>query len=130
MCSHFTIWRSWKQILIIEAHYFYDHHKKAASFLYEFLHEVERNNCANTHCSHGDTYKTPLYCIRNMSWYNMWPVVTGSHTCADAFILRYTLDVHASGTCVWPCYNMSHVVSQLTSNTTVELFIVSNNSIA
>ena len=34
--------------------------QKAASFLYEFLREVGRNNCANTHCLHGDTYINPL----------------------------------------------------------------------
>jgi hypothetical protein len=32
--------------------------------------------------------------------------------------------MHASGTRVGPCHNWSHVVSRLTSNTAVELFIV------
>jgi hypothetical protein len=54
----------------------------------------------------------------------MWPVVSGSHTHADGCILCYAPDVHASGTSVWLCYNWSHVVSLLTSNTTVELVIV------
>ena len=52
-----------KQILIVEAHYFYYRHKKAASFLYEFLCEVGQNNCAYTHCSRGDTYITQLYIV-------------------------------------------------------------------
>ena len=43
--------------------------QKTASFLYEFLHEVGWNNCVNTHCSHGDTYITPLYCIGRLSRY-------------------------------------------------------------
>jgi hypothetical protein len=45
-----------KKVLIVEAHYFYDRHQKAASFLYEFLREAGQNNCANTHCLHGDAY--------------------------------------------------------------------------
>ena len=97
---------------------------KTASFLYEFLGEVGRNNSTNITCSCGDKYITPLYCIGRSSQYNMWPVVTGSYTHADACILCYTLDEHAYGTRVWPCYNSSHVVSWLTSNSTVEIFKV------
>jgi len=38
LCSHFVIWRSWKQILLVDTHYFYDLHKKHLIFLYEFHH--------------------------------------------------------------------------------------------
>ncbi len=89
-------------------------------------HMISTINCMNTHCLHGDTYVTPLYCIWGLSWYNMWPVGTGSHTRSDVCILPYALDKWASGTRVRSCYNWSHVVSWLTSNTTVELFILLN----
>ncbi len=51
----------------MEAYSFYDHHKMAGSFFYEFLHEVGQNNCTNTHCLRGDTHIAPLYCIRRLS---------------------------------------------------------------
>ena len=71
--------------------------QKTASFLYEFLHEVGQNKCANRHCLHGDTCITPLYCLLHSSQYNMWPVVKVSHTSADVCILHYAPDVF----CIW-----------------------------
>ena len=65
--------------------------------MYLFLYVLGRNYWHNTHCLRVDTYIIPLYCIGHSSRYNMWHVVTGLHT--------------------------SHVVSGLTSNTTVELFV-------
>ena len=44
VCSHFVIRGSLIQFLIIQVRYFYDLHKKAADFLYEFHHEIGRNN--------------------------------------------------------------------------------------
>jgi hypothetical protein len=83
--------------------------QKAASFLYEFLWEVGPNNCANTNCSHGDTYVTPLYCIWCLSGYNMWPVGIGSHTRADVCILPYGPDERASLLQLVTCRISTHI---------------------
>ena len=69
LCSHFMIWRSRKQILIVEAHHFYIF-TKSSWIVYEFHRNVVRNNWHNTHCSRGDTYINPLYCIGCSSWFN------------------------------------------------------------
>lgn len=96
-----------KLTLIIEAHHIYYHHNKTTLFWYEFLNEVGWNICTHKFCLSGDTYIT--------QWYIALDVCLNP-TCSRGC------------TCTWhlcvTCYNWSRVVSQLTPNTSVELFIV------
>ena len=59
--------------------------QKAASILYEFLHEVGQSYCANTHCSHGYTYITSLLYLMFISIQHVtiWNRVIHSCRCTD-----------------------------------------------
>jgi hypothetical protein len=105
--------------------------KKTAQF-FPFLHKLGQNNCTNSICSHGDTYINPLYCIGHLSQFNMYPVVTGSHTSVRgtyiwsiAYIWDVVENVCKSDTCVWH-YNGRMLIQDEwpIANTTVEIFIV------